>query len=216
MHSPSPLVALVVVVTCAIACGGRPPVPPEPSNAPLLVARGLERALKGDYHGAIEEYDRAIRVEPTSVEAYINRGFARLALGDSAGSLADFREASRRRNDAWSLEIAARPADVRVLLRRGVASADLAEYRAAIEDYDKVLQLAPTNAEAHYLRGTARYRLGDQSGAMTDYDAALQLNPDLVPAYVARAAVHKVLGNAAAAAADYASARYRTSDDQVH
>ncbi len=210
---------LLVVVLGAVVwvpgCANRWPVASRPATASRLVTEGLERARQGDYRGATERYDRAIRADPANAEAYAHRGFARMALGDAPGGEADLRQAVHLRIAGWTAAIARKPDDVQTLLRRGVAHADLGEYRAAIEDYDHVLRLQSANAEAYYLRGNARYRLGDQAGAITDYDAALRLNPDLLPAYLARAGAHAALGKHAAAAADYEAARRITRDDQV-
>ena len=41
----------------------------------------------------------------------------------------------------------------------------------------KILELAPTNADALYLRGTARYALGRPVEAAHDFERALELNP---------------------------------------
>ncbi|MBV9957193.1 MAG: tetratricopeptide repeat protein, partial [Acidobacteria bacterium] len=52
-----------------------------------------------------------------------------------------------------------------------------ADYEKAIEDYTKILFLAP-NADIYKLRGDARLYLKDYDHAITDYTQAIQLDPN--------------------------------------
>jgi tetratricopeptide (TPR) repeat protein len=212
--------SLVVLVLAAIVWlpsdGHAQPVVSDPATADRWVTEGLKRAQQGDYRGAVENYDRALRVDAANAQTYAYRGYARVASGDTSGGEADLRQAIRLRIDAWTAALAKKPNDVQTMLRRGVAHTELGEYQAAIGDFDRILRLQPANAEAYYLRGNARYRKGDPTGAMADYDMALKLDAKLLPCYVARASAHAARGNQAAAAADYQAARRVTPDDQVH
>ncbi len=44
---------------------------------------GVEKANSGDYQGAIEDYNKAIELNPKYAEAFYNRGFAKGELGYS-------------------------------------------------------------------------------------------------------------------------------------
>ncbi|GEM_PF-594365 len=60
-------------------------------------------------------------------------------------------------------------------------------YDAAIEAYGKVLQLNPTDAEAHYSRGIAYYKGKRQyDHAIADFNQAIKLNPNDASAYIER------------------------------
>ena len=50
---------------------------------------GASRFALGDYAGAIEECDQALRLDPRHAQAYNNRAAARHALRDFAGAIAD-------------------------------------------------------------------------------------------------------------------------------
>ncbi len=54
---------------------------------------GLTKFKQGDYQGAIQDYNQAIRLNPKFAFAYNNRGTARLQLGDKQGAIADFNKA---------------------------------------------------------------------------------------------------------------------------
>ncbi len=43
---------------------------------------GVEKANSGDYEGAIEDYNKAIEINPKDADAYHNRGFAKAELGN--------------------------------------------------------------------------------------------------------------------------------------
>ncbi len=55
--------------------------------------RGVEKFLKGDYKGAIEDFDQALQLNPNSVDAYGNRCVACYRLGDRQGAIEDCQKA---------------------------------------------------------------------------------------------------------------------------
>lgn len=64
-------------------------------SAERYFRRALEKQRKGDYEGAIADYNEAIRIQPDVADAYLCRGITKSALGDKPGALEDFREAVR-------------------------------------------------------------------------------------------------------------------------
>jgi S1-C subfamily serine protease len=54
-----------------------------------------EKLKRGDYKGAIADYDQAIRLNPKLAPAYNNRGWLRDELGDKQGAIADYDQAIR-------------------------------------------------------------------------------------------------------------------------
>ena len=63
-----------------------------------------------------------------------------------------------------------------------------------IEDYDNVLRLNPTIADAYNNRGVAKKHLGRFAEAIVDYDRAILLKPDFAVAYFNRGDAKKALG----------------------
>ena len=55
--------------------------------------RGLIHLKKGEYDKAIENFSKAIEINPKYAEAYNNRGLAYEKLGDTQNSIADYSKA---------------------------------------------------------------------------------------------------------------------------
>ena len=82
-----------------------------------------------------------------SAKIYELRGIAKNAIEDFSGAIGDFTQAM-----ALSVE-ADRP---RLLRYRGWSNLANEAFRAAVQDFDEAIRLAPTNADAYVGRGTAR------------------------------------------------------------
>ena len=67
---------------------------PEPKSASEYLDRGCDKDDKRDSTGAIEDYTKAIELDPNYAEAYANRGCAKEELGDKEGAIADWQKAA--------------------------------------------------------------------------------------------------------------------------
>jgi len=128
------------------------------------ISRGNELYDKGDYEGALLNYDRAIQLEPDFGGAYLNRGNARSDLGDNQGAFADFNQA---------LKI--NPNDADAYIVRGLARQQLGDSQGALADFNQALKINPNDAKAYIGRGLARKQLGDKQGAIEDLKKAAKL-----------------------------------------
>ena len=66
----------------------------EPKTASEYLDRGCDKDDKKDSKGAIEDYNKAIELNPNYAEAYANRGCAKEELGDKEGAVADWQKAA--------------------------------------------------------------------------------------------------------------------------
>ncbi|ROL56058.1 tetratricopeptide repeat protein [Bacteroidetes/Chlorobi group bacterium Naka2016] len=55
--------------------------------------RGNAKVEKGDFRAAIEDYTKAIQINPNYAWAYINRGIAKFNLWDKFGACSDWSKA---------------------------------------------------------------------------------------------------------------------------
>ena len=84
----------------------------------------------------------------------------------------------------------------RPILPRG-AYVNLGNFRQAIEDCDKAIELNPKLAEAYFNRALAYGNLGNHRQAIKDYDRAIELNPGYEAAHRNRAIAYGNLGKTA-------------------
>ena len=158
------------------------------------------------YHAAIEDFDKAISLNPQALAPYANRGYARSLLADFKFGKGHVEEAIRCWHAAvedFNRVISVDP-EFPTYAERGVVSVSLGifeasrvhtkeaqrHYYTAIEDFDKAISLNPEDAYAYTIRGCARIYLGNiESGkgnieeaqglyeaAITDGDSAIQLD----------------------------------------
>ena len=88
---------------------------------------------------------------------------------------------------------------------RGHSKADLKDYRGAIADYSKAIELKPDYAEAYNNRGYSRADLEDYRGAIADFSKAIELKPDAL-AFLNRGHAKSRLEDYTGAIADFSKA----------
>jgi len=135
--------------------------------------RGIAWHDKGDYDKAIEDFDEAIRLDPTSAISYNYRGFALSAKGEYDKAIEDFDEAIR-------LD----PTNAAACNNRGLAWSGKGEYDKAIRDYNKAVRIDPKLAAAFNNRGFAlSSSKGEHDKAIKDYNEAVRLDPTFAAAF---------------------------------
>jgi tetratricopeptide (TPR) repeat protein len=75
----------------------------------LIIISAIQNIL-GDKQGAIDDYTKAISIEPKFTNAYNNRGQAKYSLGNKQGAIADFKKLAelyrqQNRMDLYELTI---------------------------------------------------------------------------------------------------------------
>jgi tetratricopeptide (TPR) repeat protein len=141
--------------------------------------KGVTYYELGDYKQAIEDYSRAIELNPDYTEAFNNRGTAYYELGNYRQAIEDYDRL-----------IGFKPGYGDAYLNRGVAYAHLGDYRQAIEDFNKVVEINPGHAKVYNNRGNAYFALGNHRQAIEDYGRAIEIDPGYAEAYNNRALVY--------------------------
>jgi tetratricopeptide (TPR) repeat protein len=88
-------------------------------------------------------------------------------------------------------------------VRSGLAKQERDDPNGAVADYDRAIQLDPTNARVYEYRGRSKLDKGDSNGALADYDHAIQLDPKRAQAYVGRGGAKLTENDQRGAIADY-------------
>ncbi len=199
---------------------GAPPLPPpeltllsEPPPAPPPAqpvrvattrgprARGLERLRAGDFAGAVEALDEAVREDEHDVEALRLRASANLGRGDAVEALNDltkaiglalrsgplFRDRGAILRGMQSFEkarkdldraIALDPGDPGAWRERCHVRAGQRDLEGALSDADLAVKLDPSDGESWRLRGVMKLNARNRDGAREDLAEALRLAPD--------------------------------------
>ncbi len=76
----------------------------------------------------------------------------------------------------------------------GLDKYDQQDYKGAIQDHTKAIELSPKLAVAYHNRGHAKARLKDYRGAIQDFNKAIELNPNFDLAYYNRGLAKLLLG----------------------
>jgi tetratricopeptide (TPR) repeat protein len=120
----------------------------------------------GKYDEAIQEYDKAIEINPHDYEARIKQ---KLAFGD----LDNYDEIIKAYDEAIRQD----PNDAAAWTKKGWALNHQSKYDEAIKCYDEALRLDPNNAAVWTRKGAALDDLGRYDEAIKYHDEALGLDP---------------------------------------
>jgi tetratricopeptide (TPR) repeat protein len=130
-------------------------------------ARGVALQQTGDYAGAREAYEAALRTVPNRIDALSNLGVIYARLGQ-------YGEAIKRYRQALSIE----PKQLEVRLNLGLAFYKTQEFELSVRELSQVVQEQPTNYQARFMRGLCNYQLNKLSEAISDFETVYSAKPD--------------------------------------
>jgi tetratricopeptide (TPR) repeat protein len=164
-------------------------------NAFEWFEKGYARDASGDCGGAINAYNKALRVDPEFAPAYNNRGKCYTKLGSYRKAIKDF-----------TMAISLNPALAQAHYNRANARNGLQQFREALQDFSRAIELDQGFTTAYNNRGNAHCRLGEFREALQDFSRAIELEPGYSPAYYNRSNTYDRLGNQRQAIDDLISA----------
>ena len=91
--------------------------------------------------------------------------------------------------------------------QRGVSLYQQGNYEAALQQFDKVIELQPKAYVAYYARAVIFLTRGEYPRALENINQAIALAPDLAVAYYRRAQIYERVGDIVNAEADYKKAK---------
>ncbi|MBE9007043.1 tetratricopeptide repeat protein [Fortiea sp. LEGE XX443] len=120
----------------------------EKTDIATYIKQAYSHFKQGDSQKAIEEFNKAIGINPQDAYLYGERAnFRRKNLGDKEGAIDDYSKA-----------IGIHPQNALFYLWRSQTYNDLGEQIKAIEDYNTALRLAPENTMYHSFQRTSNSR----------------------------------------------------------
>ncbi|MDM7988550.1 MAG: tetratricopeptide repeat protein [Smithella sp.] len=135
----------------------------------------------GNIEEAINNFSKAIMINPFYYNAYKNRGIAYFKIGDYHRAVEDFNKA-----------IQTRPNDTDNALYyyyKGYIYNQLGQYQTSINNYNEAIRLKQDFVDAYNNRGSIYFKLGLYQLAINDYNKAIHLNRHYAEAYNNRAFV---------------------------
>src|SRR5262252_6563033 len=178
--------------TAVIKSGGQTPQ----RLVAAFTNRGNVYLTNRNYDSAVDDYNEAIKLNPTFVLAFVNRAIAyqEKAQWDFDAYLAEGRYEDRAIQD---LDEAIRlaPNNATAFRNRGFVHSRRQRYDRAIQDFDEAIRLDPSVAASFSGRAYALRFVGQYERAITDYRKALTLPLD----DVARRQIEKLLKQLGAA-----------------
>jgi lipoprotein NlpI len=155
---------------------------PSEKQVEEIYQRGVKDWQAGARQVAIQEFSKAIELDPKFTDAYLARAMARFTLKDFAGAISDC-------NAVIGLE----PENERAFVIKGASKFYLKDYNGAKNDLSTAISLSPDDPLAYQCCGLALAQMRDWDGAQTNLNRAIELNPNNAEAYCHRAAVEIML-----------------------
>ena len=183
----------------------------------LYLNRGKDYAERKQYDNAVDDFTKAISIDPDNADAYIERAGALAAKGNFEAAMLDFDRAKNLNAEAAKIvsEKLRDPKFAAGYVARGNTYWGNKEYKQAIAEYDRAIEIDPRNFEAHVSRGESLYALRDYANALASIDQALALNPTSVRANNARANVLYSSGDYDGALLSYDKAIASSPKDKI-
>ncbi len=159
------------------------PISPGSSGGPVLNRRGEVIGVSVAVHRALDAQNLNFAIPSKYLKTLLIRSGTTRPLGKTNVSIT-----------------------AKTYFQWGNAKYDLGNYKGAIADYNKSLQLDPNSDGTYYNRGIVKVKLGQYAAAIVDFDTTIRLKPDDAEAYNNRGLAKDELGQHAAAIADYDTA----------
>ncbi|HEY8747234.1 MAG TPA: tetratricopeptide repeat protein [Tepidisphaeraceae bacterium] len=152
-------------------------------------------ADQGRRQEAIDEYRRALSLDPRFAEASNNLGLMLLEMGQVPDAMGAFREALRLRPDFPEAQY-----------NLGNAHKAIGETGPAIQSYRRCLAIRPDMAAAHYFLAVALLHDGLAEQSLASLQTAIKLRPDYADAFNTRGLALRKLGRAQEAVEEFGKA----------
>ncbi len=153
-------------------------------SAWAFLYKGLIQEHLGEDRRALDNYSRAIRLEPTLAEAHFRRGFGHLRTQEYDRALHD---------ESNVLELDSEHAMAYAV--RGRARAALGDMQRAMSDLDRACSLAPRLSDPFLHRGLVEHRFSMHEKALADVARAIELDSESAAAYMALGEIRAAMGN---------------------
>lgn len=163
-----------------------------------LAARASLHLQRKDTLAALDDVEKALRLNRSLINPYLIRADIESARGNWDKALEDMEEAVRLR-----------PEEPGLYINRAFLRYNTDNYLGAMSDYNFALQLDPRNLAALFNRALLRFEVKDLINAKKDFSSVLALNPNNFHALYNRGLVQLESGEYKEALADFKTIAHR-------
>jgi tetratricopeptide (TPR) repeat protein len=159
---------------------------------------------QGKLSQAIEDYQKAVDINPQYTEAHYNMGNTYEKQGNLPQAIASYTKALET-NPKYSA----------AYCNRGNVYQSQGNFQQALDDYNRAIEINPNFAGVYSNRGNVYQAQGQTDKAIADYNKAIELSPQFAGFYANRGNIYQNQGNLQKAVADYNSAIERDPKDNA-
>jgi tetratricopeptide (TPR) repeat protein len=139
--------------------------------------RAEYKFLFGDCKGSLDDYTKAIEINPLLNNIFNLRAVVKEKTGDSRGAIED-RTLQKRFNN------------FQTHYKNGKSRCKKGDFLNALESFNKAIELESIYLSIFFERGFVKYKLLDLEGAILDFSSELEINTDNHKAFFYRAKVY--------------------------
>ena len=138
-----------------------------PNDAIVYNTRGMYLLGLGQHQQALADFSKAVELNPEFTEAHINRGFAMMEAGN-------WQAADAVLTQALTID----PKHTGALSLRGQCRMNIGRTADGLQDFNQIVQAAPTSASSYADLGFAQFFAGEYVGANMSFSKAMELDPN--------------------------------------
>ena len=135
------------------------------------IRNGRAKKVYQDFNGAIDEYGKAIKINPNLCNAYFYRANINFFQKNYDKAIKDYSEALIKNNLCIGKKF--------LLEKRGISYLLLSRYREAIKDFTEVLNMEKVPI-LFLMRGYSYAKNNKYNLALTDIGKSIEMDPDIL------------------------------------
>ncbi len=168
----------------------------EVRDADLYFFKGEEYRIKGELRQALDNYEKALRIDPKHVDSLFFMGYCHLVVDEPRYMgyryLVDkdeprYKRAAKAFQDLINIrekEGNHSRYDFFMYFNLGNAQYSLGSYEEAIESYEQAIELNPEYADSYYMLGVCQQKIGIEHLVLETFEKYLSLDGDKSPGCV--------------------------------
>ena len=171
--------------------------PYKPTTCKLFLIRASSKFKLKNYKGAIEDFSKVIELDADDHTSLTLRGDAKLKIKDYKGAILDLNKGielidSKYKNKKYVYEsniydALNKPEYELAYFNKGESKFKLKDFQSAIEDFSKVIELNPKNANVYISRGEAKLSSKKNiSSAIKDFAIGAELDPKYADEFLSK------------------------------